>query len=209
MAKLSWSGTVTSVQPRIRLMRSFDERAHGYLGYVVRLDGTVGDDLRQFAVALGPAAQAKHEIRVGDAISGQAEPVADPRKETAEFYKVAKLKVLPRAPAEATTPPPWLDLTPPLPTYRARGHRRLAARTYGTSTCSACMWGCRMPVEITIDPWNPGNLRYRVETFCYGPLSCPGYRAGPMRTVPGRKGMKWTEPDWLDDEEVSHRGRNE
>ena len=30
--KLNWQGTVIGVQPRIRLLRSFDERSHTYLG---------------------------------------------------------------------------------------------------------------------------------------------------------------------------------
>jgi hypothetical protein len=30
---------VTAVQPRIVLTRSFDERSHSYLGYVLRLEG--------------------------------------------------------------------------------------------------------------------------------------------------------------------------
>jgi hypothetical protein len=29
--KIPWQGTVLSVQPRIKLMRSFDERSHSYL----------------------------------------------------------------------------------------------------------------------------------------------------------------------------------
>jgi hypothetical protein len=40
--KIAWSGAVTAVQPRIRLTRSFDERSHTYLGYLLRIDGTVG-----------------------------------------------------------------------------------------------------------------------------------------------------------------------
>ena len=30
MDKIAWSGRIVSVQPRIRLTRSFDERYHGY-----------------------------------------------------------------------------------------------------------------------------------------------------------------------------------
>jgi hypothetical protein len=33
--KVLWSGKVISVQPRIRLMRSFDQRSHSYLGYTL------------------------------------------------------------------------------------------------------------------------------------------------------------------------------
>jgi len=63
-----------------------------------------------------------------------------------------------------------------------------------------------MPVEIIIDQWNPSRRRYRTETFCYGPLSCPLYQPGAARTVPGRRrGMTFTEEDWVDDEATSHR----
>ena len=36
-AKIPWYGAVTAVQPRIRLTRSFDERSHTYLGYLLRI----------------------------------------------------------------------------------------------------------------------------------------------------------------------------
>jgi hypothetical protein len=62
-----------------------------------------------------------------------------------------------------------------------------------------------MAVEIIIDQWNPGRKKYREETFCYGPLSCPLHKAGPTRKVPGRKGMSWEEVDWIEAEGVSHR----
>ena len=62
-----------------------------------------------------------------------------------------------------------------------------------------------MPVEITIDHWNPGKKKYRTETFCYGPRSCCYYRAGPTQKVPGRKGMVWEEADWVDEEATAHR----
>ena len=66
-----------------------------------------------------------------------------------------------------------------------------------------------MPVEITLDHWNPDQRRYRVETFCYGPLSCPAYKAGPTRKVPGRNGTIFEEPDWVDVEATSHRHPDE
>jgi len=63
-----------------------------------------------------------------------------------------------------------------------------------------------MPVEIIIDHWNPSKKRYRFETFCYGPKSCILYKAGPTRKVPGRKGMSYTEEDWVDEDATAHRG---
>ncbi len=58
-----------------------------------------------------------------------------------------------------------------------------------------CQWGCRMAVTMIIDQWNPGVVKRRFETFCYGPESCVLYRAGPARVVPGRRGMSYTEEE--------------
>jgi hypothetical protein len=43
-------------------------------------------------LAWGESARAKHQFQVGDTVSGEALPVADPRLETVEFYKVSNLK---------------------------------------------------------------------------------------------------------------------
>lgn len=51
--KLCWKGKVTGVQPRIRLLRSFDQRNHNYLGYVLRVNGSIGDEEREFLVGMG------------------------------------------------------------------------------------------------------------------------------------------------------------
>jgi hypothetical protein len=201
----TWSGVLTAVQPRIRLTRSFDERSHTYLGYALRVQGRIAGEEREVLVAIGEAAHAEHQFRAGDSVSGDGIPVADPQTEIAELYKVSKLKVVERATTETTSGPPWRGVPAPLPVYRERGHRRLAARTY-ESKCTACIWGCRMPVEMIIDQWNPDRKRYREETFCYGPLSCRLYKAGPTRKVPGRKGTSWEEEDWVDEETVRHRG---
>lgn len=104
---------------------------------------------------------------------------------------------------------PWELVPPELEVYRERGHRRLAARTY-EAFCSSCMWGCRMPVEIIVDNWNPsGRKKYRVETFCYGPLNCKLYKAGPNRKVEGRNRMVYIEEDWVDAQMTEHRGEDE
>lgn len=202
--KVAWHGAITSVQPRIRLLRSFDERNHSYLGYVLCLQGTIGDEARQFIVAVGEGAHAKHRFHVGDETSGQGTFVADSRKETAELYKASKLRVLNRPQRRRDGGLLSHRIPPSLAVYRERGHRRLSARTYD-AICSTCMWGCRMPVEMVVDQWNPSQRRYRQEAFCYGPLSCPHYKPGPTRKAPGRKGMSWEEEDWVDQNAVSHR----
>jgi hypothetical protein len=202
--KVGWSGRIKAVQPRIRLMRSFDERHHSYQGYVLRIDGRCGDESGEFQIAVGKAAHEKHQFCAGMEVSGLSVPVPDPRLETAGFYKTSGLKVGKEA-EEETSPPPFHGVPPDLETYRSRGHRRLDARTY-TVKCTACIWGCRMPVEMIIDQWNPSRKRYQFETFCYGPKSCPSYKAGAKRQVPGRKGMSYTEEDWVDEDATSHRG---
>lgn len=196
------------MQPRIRLGRSFDQRNHMYLGYALRVRGNIGSEPKEFLVGVGEGAHAKHQFRAGDAVSGEALPVADPRIETVEFYKVSNVVVSVRGTAEEAPPPPWRDVPPPLSVCRERGHRRLVARTY-EEKCATCIWGCHMAVEMIIDQWNPSNRRYRTETFCYGPRSCPLYRSGPVRKVPGRRGMSYTEEDWVDEEATSHRSSDE
>lgn len=206
--KLSWQGRLTSVQPRIRLNRSFDQRSHSYLGYGLRVRGTIEEEDREFLIGIGKAAQAKHRFHVGDIVSGQSQPVLDNRLEAVELYKTSNLRVIERAKKEQHDPPPWHGVTPELETYRERGHRRLDSRTYDAK-CQSCLWGCRMPVEMIIDHWNPRFRRYRFETFCYGPKSCSFYKAGAIRTVPGRKGMIWEEEDWVDDQDTAHRSMDE
>jgi hypothetical protein len=206
--KQEWQGVVIAVQPRIRLSRSFDERYHGYLGYTLLLRGKVAGVAREFSVGIGKAAQAKHRFRAGDEARGAVVPVADPETEAADYYKASGLRLLKRAEAGAVTPPPWQGVPPTLAEYRARGHRRLDARTYAAK-CQVCIWGCRMAVDIILDKWNPSVRKHRFETFCYGPKSCPLYRAGPTRKVPGRHDMQWEEEDWVDEEAVAHRSMDE
>ena len=57
--KVEWTGRITAVQPRIRLMRSFDERSHSYQGYVLRVEGAVGGEADVFQIAIGKAAHPK------------------------------------------------------------------------------------------------------------------------------------------------------
>jgi len=202
--KIEWSGRVVSVQPRIRLLRSFDERGHSYLGYVLHIDGICGGQPGQVLIAVGKATHQKHQFQTGMVLQGQSAPVEDPRRETAALYRTSKLKVVQPTASPPPLGPPFLGIPPDMETYHDRGHLRLDARTYAAK-CSTCIWGCRMPVEMIIDPWNP-SVRYRFETFCYGPKSCAFYRPGPARKVPGRKGMTYIEDDWVDEDATAHRG---
>jgi hypothetical protein len=189
-------------------IRAVTAGAHTYLGYALRVRGRIGSEDREFLVGVGEGAHATHNFQAGDMVSADALPVADPRLKTVEFYKVSDLKVTRGEIKQETQPPQWRGIPPPLPVYWERGHRRLAARTY-EKKCTSCTCGCEMAVEMIIDEWNPSKRRYRTETFCYAPRSCPFYRSGPARKVPGRRGMTYTEEDWIDDEATSHRGPDE
>ena len=202
MSKTTIEDRIIAVQPRIRLLRSFDQRQHNYPGYALLIKPLV--EQNQVWIGVGPAAHAKFGFCAGGSFSAEAEPVAKSELEAVDYYKATKIRYAPGN-AQQDSPPPWLGVPPDLPTYRARGHRRLDAGIY-ESFCRRCMWGCRMPVEMTIDQWNPKEKRYRKETFCYGPKSCPSYRPGPVREVPGRNGTTWTEEDGVDEDAISHRG---
>lgn len=206
--RVFWRGELLSVQPRIHLLRSFDQRSHEYLGYALRCHGRLGDDVRSFTVAVGKAAQEKHAFRVGMEVSGMGHLVDAKRRETADVFKASRLKVL-STPPEAKRGPPWTGAPPALPVYRERGHRRLAERTFDADICRACIWACEMPVTMIVDHWNPSHREYRTEAFCYGPKSCKIYRAGPARHVPGRKGMSYTEEDWVDEQDTAHRDEDD
>jgi hypothetical protein len=181
---LEFSGEIRAVKGRIKLNRSFDEVSHGYEGYTLLMHGTVGGEARElYRVGVGPAAHAKHAFRIGDRLTGRAVPVADPTKEWAELYRVSALKFAARGPDSEQRPAdPEGGLPPPLPVYRAGGHRPLEAETCATA-CFRCPFGLTMATEITLDHRSRGST-WRFETHCYGPKDCPRFRAGPPPTVP-------------------------
>jgi hypothetical protein len=206
--KLSFVGKIIGIQPRIRLTRSFDESYHTYLGYSLRIEGEIDSVQRVFSVGIGKAIQAKLQLVANVSVSGKCLPVEDPDAESVEYYKVSQLAIVSRG-EQGSLANPWEGIPPELETYRARGHRRLAARTYETH-CTSCIWGARMPVEIIVDNWNPrGRNKYRLETFCYGPLNCTVYKAGANRQVEGRNRMVYIEEDWVDIQNTEHRTLDE
>jgi hypothetical protein len=206
--KVVWQGVVLGVQPRIRLTRSFDERQHSYLGFLLVVRGEVNGTARDFRVGVGRVAHEKHRFRAGDRLSGTAVAASTAKSEVADLHRAAAFKFEQRGAEAPEGGPPFLGVPPDLEVYRARVHRRLNAETY-QSSCAACRWSCEMPVEMVIDNWGRGPLKYRRETFCYGPKSCPLYRPGPQRKVTGRKGASWAEPDWVDDKATAHREQDD
>ena len=87
MDKLNFKGTIKSIQPRIRLTRSFNESSHTYLGYAIKISGIIDADERDFSIGIGKAAQAKFNFKVNDIISGKCLPFPDPDMEPVDYYK--------------------------------------------------------------------------------------------------------------------------
>ena len=194
---VEFEGEVLAVKGRIRLLRSFDEVAHQYQGYTLVLRGTLdGKPMGQFRVAVGPAAHAKHQFRIGDQIRGRGHPVEQAWTEWAQIYRTSGLKFLARGPErELREADPDGGIAPPLSAYQARGHLRLNPTTCAKA-CFRCPFGLTMATEIILDRWNQSRKKWRFETHCYGPKDCPRYRSGPARIVPGRApGIAYVDED--------------
>ena len=114
LEKVAWSGHLVAVQPRIRLTRSFDERHHSYHGYVLRVDGTFGDETGEFLVAVGKGAHEKHRFRAGMYLGGLSVPVDDPRLEVARFYKTSRIRINKDVDAGLPSKPPFQGVPPNL-----------------------------------------------------------------------------------------------
>lgn len=151
------------------------QRNHSYLGYSLRIDGTIQETAKSFTVGIGKALYAKHSVQVGDLVEGVCAPVENVELETVDYYKVARFKLVKRSASQPDTFPPWLGVPPPLEVYRKRGHRRLAVQTCEKS-CVSCSWGCFMAVEMIIDQWNlqRRNSDRRHSAMDRNPVSCTG-----------------------------------
>lgn len=117
MGKLSFSGQITSIQPRIRLTRSFDEVSHTYLGYAIKITGTIDDEETTFSIGIGKAAQSKFNFKVNDIISGVCLPVPDPDMEPVDYYKVSKLAKVAEG-KQGSLSTPWELVAPELEVFR-------------------------------------------------------------------------------------------
>lgn len=126
--KLCWQGKIVSVQPRIRLLISFDQCSHSYLGYSLLAKGRTSGSEEEFKIGIGNAAQAKHQFRVGNTVKGESHPVTDSRVEPVDYYKTSGLNLIDRWDEKESSFPPWIGVPPELSVYRERGHQRLDAR---------------------------------------------------------------------------------
>ena len=83
---------------------------------------------------------------------------------------------------------------------------KLKLISQGTNGSASSPWEL-VPLELEVYR-ERGHRRLAsrtYETFCYGPLNCKLYKAGPNRKVEGRNGMVYVEEDWVDAMNVEHR----
>jgi hypothetical protein len=199
--KIKWAGRITAVQPRTRVWRYVtNNRTHYHIGYNLFLIGDNGP----FSVAISEKQQEKVRLRIGDSVTGTAWPKKHPKREAADFYRAGSLKVVRRA-AEIgpDTGPPWTSPVPALSVYEERGARMLPPACW-RGKCYSCIWANKAAVEIQ---WcfDKDIKKYRLETFCYGPKSCPNYAMGKPRSVPYRGGRSGLDEGCLDEMITSHR----
>ena len=206
--KIKFRGIVRAVQVRSDVWRyRLDNRTHSHRGYNVFLEGTADGEERQFCVAVSEKQQERCRIHIGDELVGTAWTKLHPKWEYADFYRAGALKVVAHGPEpDENAKAPWTGEVEPLATYAERQCRMLDARRY-KSKCLACKWAAMANVTIEYD--FGVSQRFRFESFCYGPKSCPLYTMGRPRAVPYKGMGSVYDEGWLDSDMTAHRDWDE
>ena len=217
-ARIRWQGRIESVQCRAWVWRyKTDNRTHHHLGFNLWVRGEADGKEGRFIVAVSDTQHRTMQFRMGDVFQGTAWPCTNARHDIADYYRAGGFKALSRADTKSVAPgPPFRRVLPSIEIFQVRGARMLDAKLWRTR-CFTCMWANKSAVEIE---YKFGKVkRYRKETFCYGPRSCPFYDVGPARPVQyfgtfpsfddGCMDEMCTqlrrEEDWVDEEETRHR----
>ncbi|MBN1652917.1 MAG: hypothetical protein JXA30_03995 [Deltaproteobacteria bacterium] len=206
--RIRWQGTIQSVQCRAWVWRyKLDNRTHHHLGFNLWVKGETDDRSGKFCVAISDKQQQKIEFRIGDEVKGTAWPCINAKHDIADYYRAGGFKVLNRA-EERISPnrPPFTGPVPALDIYSDRGARMLDSKRW-SKKCFTCIWANKSAVEIEYDF---GKVkRYRRETFCYGPKSCPQYEMGEPRPVHYIGMFPCMDEGWMDDLCTSGRGEDD
>ena len=184
--KITWSGVITSIQPRTRVWRYLtDNRTHYHIGYNLFLDGSADGEDKQFVVAISEKQQQNGRYGIGDVINGTAWTKQYPEREFADYYRAGALNCDSRNEIPTMiSPPPWIMQPPDMATYEWRGARMLS-KSQWQGKCFKCVWATMSNIDIIWD-FDRKISKYRYESFCYGPKSCKYYKMGKARSVPYR-----------------------
>lgn len=181
-----------------------DNRTHHHLGFNLLVKGEADGRAGRFIVAVSDTQHAKLQFRIGDVFRGTAWTCIKAKHDIADYYRAGGFKALSRA-DELTdsSGPPFRGLLPAIAVFERRGPRMLDGKLW-RKQCFACMWANKSSVEIE---YKFGKVkRYRKETFCYGPRSCPLYDPGPPREVPYFDTFPVIDDGWMDDLCTEGRG---
>jgi hypothetical protein len=205
ISRIRWQGQIESVQCRAWVWRYImHNRTHHHLGFNLFVKGEADGREGRFIVAVSDTQHAKLGFRIGDVFKGTAWPCIEAKHDIADYYRAGGFKALSRANKQAVSEaPPFTGLLPPTDVFERRGARMLNAKLW-RKQCFTCMWANKSAVEIE---YKFGKVkRYRKETFCYGPRSCPLYDMGPPRQVPYFDSFPSLDEGWMDDLCTEQRG---
>lgn len=206
--KISFQGTVLSVQPRSNVWRyRLDNRTHSLTGYNIFLTGVAEGEEKKFVVAISEKQQMKLRCHIGDVISGTGWTKKYPDLEYADYYRAGALKKAKEGPAvNSESSEPWTDEVPELSVYDWRGCR-LLDKICWNKKCFTCKWAAMANVTIEYN-WGVSQ-KFRFESFCYGPKNCSLYKMGRPRAVPDKQLGSVYDEGWLDDICTENRGDDE
>ena len=196
--RICWQGRIESVQCRAWVWRyKMDNRTHHHLGFNLWVRGEADGREERFIVAVSDKQHSKLRFRIGDVIKGTAWPCVKTKHDIADYYRAGGFKALSRADVQPDPAgPPFAGLLPSIETFRVRGARMLDAKLW-RKQCFCCMWANKSAVEIE---FKFGKVkRYRKETFCYGPRSCPLYDMGAPRPVQYFDTFPSMDEGWMDE----------
>lgn len=209
ISRVRWRGEIQAVQCRAWVWRyKTDNRTHHHLGFNLWIEGEVAGQAGKFIVAVSDTQHRKMRFRIGDFLRGTAWPCMKAAHEIADYYRAGGFKIISRPDGQLEhTKSPFANTLPPLEVFEARGARMLDQKQWRRA-CMTCMWANKSAVEIE---YKFGRVkRYRKETFCYGPKSCPLYKMGKPRPVQYfGDGFPSMDDGGLDDCCTGHRGEDE
>lgn len=207
-SQVRWQGQIESVQCRAWVWRyKMDNRTHHHLGFNLFVKGEADGREGRFIVAVSDTQHTTLQFRIGDVFKGTAWPCIKAKHDIADYYRAGGLRALFRAGKQTDSAgPPFTGSLPPIEEFQRRGARMLDAKLW-RKQCFACMWANKSAVEIE---YKFGKVkRYRQETFCYGPRSCPLYDRGPPRQVQHSDCQPSIDDGWMDDLCTEQRGDEE
>jgi hypothetical protein len=206
--KISFGGTIKSIQPRSNVWRyRLDNRTHSLTGYNLFLTGDADEKEQDYVIAISEKQQEKKRFHIGDVITGTGWTKKYPNIEYADYYRTGSLKKIKENPVLANTNiAPWISEVPALSVYDWRGCRMLDKKCW-SGKCFTCKWAAMANVSIEYD-WGISQM-HRFETFCYGPKSCKLYKRGRARAVPDKRLGSLYDEGWLDDICTENRDEDE